>query len=113
MKFIKSVCLLPSLCVCVVQDDSLLKGRIQLIEVAVNSVLGLEGDLESCVYFIASGRLRVYRLTGDQSKSQVHRIAYVCMIEHAVAISRGAYMNMYMCVQVCVSYIVATQSGLY
>ena len=54
------------------QDESLLKGRVQLIEVAVNSVLGLEGDLESCVYFIASGRLKVYRLTGDQSKSQVH-----------------------------------------
>lgn len=49
----------------------MLKGRVQLIEVGVNSVLGLEGDLESCVYFIASGRLRVYRLTGDQSKSQV------------------------------------------
>ena len=61
------------------QDDSLLKGRVQLIEVGVNSVLGLEGDLESCVYFIASGRLRVYRLTGDQSKSQVrtYNVQYV------------------------------------
>ena len=55
-----------------IQDESLLKGRIQLIEVAVNSVLGLEGDMESCVYFIASGRLRVYHLTGEQSKSQVY-----------------------------------------
>ena len=53
------------------QDESLLKGRIQLIEVGVNSVLGLEGDQECCVYFIASGRLKVYHLTGDQSKSQV------------------------------------------
>ena len=72
-----SMCILFSvlsvLCVMCGQDESLLKGRIQLIEVAVNSVLGLEGDQESCVYFIASGRLRVYRLTGDgQSKSQVN-----------------------------------------
>ncbi|CAI8055933.1 Patatin-like phospholipase domain-containing protein 7 [Geodia barretti] len=52
------------------KDESLLKGRIQLIEVGVNSVLGLEGDQECCVYFIASGRLKVYHLTGDQSKSQ-------------------------------------------
>ena len=27
--------------------------------------------MESCVYFIASGRLQVYHLAGDQSKSQV------------------------------------------
>ena len=59
---------------CVPQDESLLKGRIQLIEVGVNSVLGLEGDQECCVYFIASGRLKVYHLTGDQSKSQVEEL---------------------------------------
>lgn len=64
-------CIVCSICMSVSQDESLLKGRIQLIEVAVNSVLGLEGDLESCVYFIASGRLKVYHLTGDQTKSQV------------------------------------------
>lgn len=69
------------------QDESLLKGRIQLIEVAVNSVLGLEGDLESCVYFIASGRLKVYHLTGDQSKSQVcnhHNPATILHILHTI-----------------------------
>ena len=74
-----SLSLPPSLPPLSLQDDSLLKGRVQLIEVGVNSVLGLEGDLESCVYFIASGRLRVYRLTGDQSKSQVstYNVQYV------------------------------------
>jgi len=36
----------------------------------VDSVLGLEGDLESCVYFIASGRLKVFRHTKEESKAQ-------------------------------------------
>ena len=53
----------PSL---IIQDASLLKGRIQLIEVPANSVLGLEGDLESCVYYIASGRLKVFRHTEEK-----------------------------------------------
>ena len=43
----------------------MLRGRVQLIEVPAESVLGLEGDLESCVYFIATGKLKVYRHTGD------------------------------------------------
>ena len=47
------------------QEASLLKGRVQLIEVPAESVLGLEGDLENCVYFIATGKLKVYRHTGD------------------------------------------------
>ena len=49
----------------VFQEAGLLKGRVQLIEVPSESVLGLEGDLESCVYFIATGKLKVYRHTGD------------------------------------------------
>lgn len=32
-----------------------------MIEVPADSLLGLEGDMESCVYFIATGRLKVYR----------------------------------------------------
>ncbi|XP_019852919.1 PREDICTED: patatin-like phospholipase domain-containing protein 7 isoform X2 [Amphimedon queenslandica] len=44
------------------KDNSLLNGRIQLIEVACNSVLGYEGDLDSCVYFIVSGRIKVFKL---------------------------------------------------
>ena len=55
---------------CYVQDETLLKGRIQLIEVPANSVLGLEGDLESCVYFIATGKLKVFRHTGDDPKDE-------------------------------------------
>ena len=49
----------------IIQNESLLKGRVQLIEVPAESLLGLEGDLESCVYFIASGRLRVFRHTSE------------------------------------------------
>ena len=57
----------------VLQEAGLLKGRVQLIEVPSESVLGLEGDLESCVYFIATGKLKVYRHTGDGGfHSQVH-----------------------------------------
>lgn len=56
------------------QEASLLKGRVQLIEVPSESVLGLEGDLESCVYFIATGKLKVYRHTGDAGfNSQVSK----------------------------------------
>jgi hypothetical protein len=43
------------------QDEKQLKGRVQLIEVPADSLLGIEGDLESCVYFIATGRLKVFR----------------------------------------------------
>lgn len=38
-----------------------LKGRIQLIDVPADSLLGVEGDLESCVYFIATGKLKVFK----------------------------------------------------
>ena len=52
----------------------MLRGRVQLIEVPAESVLGLEGDLESCVYFIATGKLKVYRHTGDAGfNSQVRQ----------------------------------------
>lgn len=47
------------------QDEDHLKSRIQLIEVPADSLLGLEGDLESCVYFIATGKLKVFRHGGD------------------------------------------------
>lgn len=45
-----------------------MKGRVQLIEVPVNSLLGVEGDLDSCVYFVAVGRLKVFRC-GDEDSS--------------------------------------------
>ena len=52
------------------QDDARLKGRIQLIEVPAGSLLGVEGDLESCVYFIATGKLKVFKQTSaDQPDS--------------------------------------------
>lgn len=59
------------------EDETLLKGRIQLIEVPANSVLGLEGDLESCVYFIATGKLKVFRHTGDDPKDETKDLLYV------------------------------------
>ena len=64
------------------QDESLLKGRVQLMEVPAESLLGVEGDLDSCVYFIATGRLKVFRSTGniDTSTSpQVHKQLTVCL----------------------------------
>lgn len=58
----------------VVQDESLLKGRVQLIEVPVDSLLGLEGDLDSCVYFVATGRLKVFRHTSDAESSTAPQV---------------------------------------
>ena len=43
-----------TVCACIhtcSQDDTLLKGRIQLIEVPADSVLGLEGDMVSSPFF--------------------------------------------------------------
>ncbi len=45
----------------------MLKGRVQLIEVMADSLLGVEGDLDSCVYFVATGRLKVFRSGGEDS----------------------------------------------
>lgn len=55
------------------KDETKLKGRIQLIEVPADSLLGLEGDKESCIYFIATGKLRIYR-RGSELKSAVLQV---------------------------------------
>lgn len=63
------------------ENESLLIGRIQLIEVPMDSLLGLEGDLESCVYFIATGKLKVFRHTGEHESArtpQVGVVLYLC-----------------------------------
>ena len=62
-----------------------MRGRIQLIEVPADSLLGLEGDLESCVYFIATGRLKVFKQAsagefGSPPTPQVGTIIYYCII---------------------------------
>lgn len=51
-----------------------MKGRIQLIEVPADSLLGLEGDLESCVYFIATGKLKVFRHVGEMDASAASQV---------------------------------------
>lgn len=66
------------------KDDSLLKGRIQLIEVNANSVLGHEGDLDSCVYFIVSGRLKVFRQSSNHSP--VEDLLYVAQPSEFVGV---------------------------
>jgi len=62
------------------QDESLLKGRVQLIEVPADSLLGLEGDLDSCVYYLAAGRLKVSRSNEDSSSFPNANVRYVGFI---------------------------------
>ena len=64
----------------------MLKGRVQLIEVPSESVLGLEGDLESCVYFIATGKLKVYRHTGDAGFNSQVSLCQNVMVHHELVL---------------------------
>lgn len=43
-----------------------------------DSLLGLEGDLESCVYFIATGKLKVFRHADESTTATTPRVR-VCV----------------------------------
>ena len=54
------------------------------MEVPADSLLGLEGDLESCVYFIATGKLKVFRHVDESSTTTAPRVSVghggVCLL---------------------------------
>lgn len=50
---------------------------MQLIEVPSGSILGLEGDMENCVYFIATGKLKVYKHASDLQSATAPQVLVV------------------------------------
>lgn len=54
------------------KDEPFLKEKIHLMEVAPNTILVKEGDMDACLYFVASGRLSVNKVTQTHHEVILH-----------------------------------------